>query len=136
MTRMQAGGPAGRRIDQWLFYTRLVKSRSLAGRMVEAGKVRINKVKVGKAASLVHEGDVITAMINRNLKIIKVVALGERRGPASEAQTLYNDITPKEEPRPKPGKFSAKTPTRPKGAGRPTKKDRRKLDSIKPDADE
>jgi ribosome-associated heat shock protein Hsp15 len=122
-----------RRIDQWLFYSRLVKSRSLAGRLVEAGKLRVNKVKVSKPSSLVRKGDVITSMINRDLKIIEILELGVRRGPASEAKELYNDITPKEAPRPKPGRFTAKTPSRPKGEGRPTKKDRRKYDSIKPD---
>ncbi|GAA6211612.1 RNA-binding S4 domain-containing protein [Hyphomicrobiales bacterium 4NK60-0047b] len=122
-----------RRIDQWLFYSRLVKSRSLAGRLVEAGKLRVNKVKVSKPSSLVRKGDVITSMINRDLKIIEILELGVRRGPASEAKELYNDITPKEAPRPKPGRFIAKTPSRPKGEGRPTKKDRRKYDSIKPD---
>ncbi len=121
-----------RRIDQWLFYSRLVKSRSLAGRMVESGKLRVNKVKISKPSSLVRKGDVITSMINRDLKVIEVLELGVRRGPASEAEQLYNDITPKEPLRPKPGRFSAKTPSRPQGEGRPTKKDRRKYDSIKP----
>ena len=121
-----------RRIDLWLFYTRLVKSRSLAGRLVEAGKLRINKVKVSKPSTVVRKGDVITSMINRDLKVIEVVDLGVRRGPASEAQQLYKDITPIDPPRPKPGLLTAKTPSRPKGAGRPTKKDRRKYDSIKP----
>lgn len=122
-----------RRIDQWLFYSRLVKSRSLAGRLVEAGKLRVNKVKVSKPSSLVRKGDVLTSMINRDLRVIEILELGVRRGPASEAQELYKDITPKEAPRSKPGKFTAKTPSRPKGEGRPTKKDRRKYDSIKPD---
>ena len=121
-----------RRIDLWLFYTRLVKSRSLAGRLVEARKLRINKVKVSKPSTVVRKGDVITSMINRDLKVIEVVDLGVRRGPASEAQQLYKDITPIDPPRPKPGLLTAKTPSRPKGAGRPTKKDRRKYDSIKP----
>lgn len=132
---MSLSGP-GRRIDQWLFYARLTKSRSLAGRLVAGGKVRLNKVKVSKPSQLVHEGDVITAMLNHNLIILKILGLGTRRGPASEAVLLYENLTPPEEPKYKPGKFSAKTPSRAKGMGRPTKKDRRKLDSIKPDADE
>ena len=125
-----------RRIDQWLFYTRLVKSRSLAGRLVEAGKLRINKVKISKPSSVVRKGDVITSIINRDLKVVEVVELGTRRGPASEAQELYKDITSIEPPRPKPGLLTAKTPSRPKGAGRPTKKDRRKYDSIKPNPED
>lgn len=123
---------AGRRIDQWLFFTRLCKSRSLAGRMVETGKIRINKEKVNKPAQLVHEGDVITAIINRRLWVVEVVALGTRRGPASEAQSLYIDKTPQTPVEKKTPAIDAFTPTRPKGMGRPTKKDRRKIDSLKP----
>lgn len=123
---------AGRRIDQWLFFTRLCKSRSLAGRMVETGKIRINKEKVNKPAQLVHEGDVITAIINRRLWVVEVVALGTRRGPAAEAQNLYIDKTPQTPIEKKTPAIDAFTPTRPKGMGRPTKKDRRKIDSLKP----
>ena len=123
---------AGRRIDQWLFFTRLCKSRSLAGRLVETGKIRVNKEKVNKPAQLVHEGDVITAIINRKLWVVEVVALGTRRGPASEAQQLYTDKTPQTPLEKKTPPIAAFTPTRPKGMGRPTKKDRRKIDSLKP----
>ena len=120
-----------RRIDLWLFYTRLIKSRSLAGKLVEGGKVRINKEKVVKPAQSVQVGDVITAIIHKEVRVIRVEALGTRRGPASEAQSLYTDLTPREETRLKKDKFSELSPSRPKGAGRPTKKDRRKLDSLK-----
>jgi len=121
-----------RRIDQWLFFSRLTKSRSLAGRLVVSGKIRINKEKVNKASQLVHEGDVITALLNKQVRIIRIDALGTRRGPASEAQLLYTDITPKEENK-KVGRFiGGHSPSRPQGMGRPTKKDRRKIDSLKP----
>lgn len=126
---------AGRRIDQWLFFARLCKSRSLAGRLVEAGKIRINREKTNKPAQLVHEGDVITAMLNRQVRVIEVVGLGTRRGPAAEAVTLYNDKTPVTPSAKKSPAITAFTPTRPKGMGRPTKKDRRKMDSLKPHPD-
>lgn len=122
---------AQRRIDQWLFFTRLSKSRSLAGRMVEAGKVRVNKEKINKPAQTVQVGDVITAMINHNLKVVRVEGLGTRRGPASEAQALYADLTPETKKPAKSGRIVLTSPTRPKGMGRPTKKDRRRLDSLK-----
>ncbi len=120
-----------RRIDQWLFYSRLIKSRSLASRMVEAGKIRINKEKINKASQAVQVGDVITAMIHQRLRVIRIEALGSRRGPAEEAQGLYTDLTPKEVSPLKNKRFDGVSPSRPKGMGRPTKKDRRKLDSLK-----
>lgn len=123
---------AGRRIDQWLFFARLCKSRSLAGRIVEAGHIRINREKVTKPAALLHEGDVITAMINRQLKVVEVAALGTRRGPATEAAELYIDKTPQTPDKRKSPAITAFTPTRAKGMGRPTKKDRRRIDSLKP----
>ena len=120
-----------RRVDQWLFFSRLTKSRSLAGRLVTTGKVRLNKEKLVKPSQTVKEGDVITAMINNKVRIIRVEALGVRRGPASEAQLLYTDLTPKEEKGDKGRLVVANSPSRPKGMGRPTKKDRRRIDSLK-----
>ena len=120
-----------RRVDQWLFFSRLTKSRSLAGRLVTTGKVRLNKEKLVKPSQTVKVGDVITAMINQRVRVIQVDALGHRRGPASEAQLLYTDLTPKEEKGDKGRVIVANSPSRPKGMGRPTKKDRRRLDSLK-----
>ena len=120
-----------RRVDQWLFFSRLTKSRSLAGRLVTTGKVRLNKEKLVKPSQTVKEGDVITAMINNRVRVIRVEALGTRRGPASEAQLLYTDLTPKEEKGDKGRLVVANSPSRPKGMGRPTKKDRRRIDSLK-----
>ncbi len=120
-----------RRVDQWLFFSRLTKSRSLAGRLVTSGKVRLNKEKLVKPSQTVKVGDVITAMINNRVRIIRVEALGTRRGPASEAQLLYTDLTPEEKKSDKGRLMVANSPSRPKGMGRPTKKDRRRIDSLK-----
>ena len=120
-----------RRVDQWLFFSRLTKSRSLAGRLVTTGKVRLNKEKLVKPSQTVKEGDVITVMINNGVRIIRVEGLGTRRGPASEAQLLYTDLTPEQKKHDKGRLVVANSPSRPKGMGRPTKKDRRRLDSLK-----
>ena len=120
-----------RRVDQWLFFSRLTKSRSLAGRLVTTGKVRLNKEKLVKPSQTVKEGDVITAMINNGVRIIRVEGLGTRRGPASEAQLLYTDLTPEQKKHDKGRLVVANSPSRPKGMGRPTKKDRRRIDSLK-----
>lgn len=82
----------GRRLDKWLWFTRVVKTRTLAAAIVSQGKVRLNKIKVTKAAHEVKPGDVITLALHGRVKVLKVLATGTRRGPASEAQTLYEDM--------------------------------------------
>lgn len=116
------------RLDKWLWFIRKVKTRSKATKLVKEGKIRVNGDKVSKAAFVIHVGDVITAMISTNIHVLKVVALGERRGPAPEAATLFEDLTPS------PVKQSAPRPRRPereKGAGRPTKRERRQTDRLR-----
>lgn len=81
------------RIDKWLVYARLVKTRSLAVELLEHGRVRINRERIRKASVLVGPGDVLTVALPRGIRVLKIVACGERRGPAIEAQTLYEDLT-------------------------------------------
>ena len=108
------------RIDKWLWQARFFKTRSLAARQVSGGHVRINGDRVQKPAQAVGPGDVLTFAQGRVIRVVRVEILGERRGPASEAQTLYTDLTEKRDvPQENPG-FE--------GKGRPTKKDRRALD--------
>ncbi|MGI9378591.1 MAG: RNA-binding S4 domain-containing protein [Methyloligellaceae bacterium] len=126
-----AAAEQSQRIDKWLWFTRLTKTRSQASRMISDGKVRINKARVQKPASTVRIGDVVTAMINRNLRVLEVKELGSRRGPASEAQLLYSDITPEAPAKPKRHSAAVKSPTREPGSGRPTKRERRKLDRFR-----
>ncbi len=80
------------RIDKWLWFARMVKTRTLAAALVSQGQVRLNKVKVAKPAQEVGPGDVITLAAHGRVRVIKVLAIGTRRGPASEAQTLYEDM--------------------------------------------
>jgi ribosome-associated heat shock protein Hsp15 len=77
------------RLDKWLWYARLVKSRTLAAKLVEAGCIRVNRQRVVKAAATVKCGDVLTATLHGRVQVIEILALGERRVPAGEAQTLY-----------------------------------------------
>lgn len=108
------------RLDKWLWYARFFKTRSLAAKMVTDGAVRVNGTRVSKPSASVRSGDVLTFTKGRAVKVIAVLALGDRRGPAPEAQTLYQDRSPPVPPKP---------PAAPKyeGRGRPTKKDRRDL---------
>jgi len=112
-----------RRLDKWLWYARLFKSRSLATKFCASGKLRVNEVVVRKAHQSLHVGDVLTFPKGPHIRVVRVVELGKRRGPAVEAQTLYDDLDP---PQPcakidRPIKPARRDP----GAGRPTKRERR-----------
>ncbi|WP_353937428.1 RNA-binding S4 domain-containing protein [Mesorhizobium liriopis] len=89
-------GEGRQRIDKWLFFARLVKSRSLGAKLVELGRVRINRRKAEKPSDAVHVGDVLTLNLDRRIAVLRVLDLGERRGPAPEAQGLYEDLAPEE----------------------------------------
>jgi len=81
--------PEGQRLDKWLWYARLAKSRSLAAKLIEDGCIRINRQRVVKASATVKPGDVLTTSVFGQVRVLEVLATGERRGPASEARTLY-----------------------------------------------
>jgi len=110
------------RIDKWLWHARFFKSRTLASKLVGSGKLRLNKEIIRKPGATVKSGDVLTFSKGAQIRVIEVVALGKRRGPAIEAHTLYNDLSP---PVPKP------KPSRPRSSGRPTKSERRAIDRLR-----
>jgi ribosome-associated heat shock protein Hsp15 len=117
------------RIDKWLFFSRAVKSRSLAAKLVVAGRVRINRDKAAQASDLVRAGDVLTITLERRIFVWKVLGTGSRRGPAEEARLLYEDISPP--PTPKGEAVRDAIPAlRDAGSGRPTKKERRETDRL------
>ncbi|MBP2301908.1 RNA-binding S4 domain-containing protein [Azospirillum picis] len=122
-----SGTPGRLRIDKWLWYARFFKTRSLAAKLCNDGGVRMSGTVVTKAHASVKPGDVLTFAQGRHIRVIKVVALGSRRGPAPEAQALYEDLSP-----PVPEE-RLQDPFRPPGAGRPTKRDRRAMDALKGD---
>lgn len=112
------------RIDKWLWQARFFKTRSLAAKQVSGGHVRVNGDRAQKPAQTVGPGDVLTFPQGRIIRVVRVELLGQRRGPAPEAQTLYTDMTEKQDVPPKNPGFE--------GKGRPTKKDRRALDLSRP----
>lgn len=115
------------RIDKWLFFSRIVKSRSLAAKLAAGGKVRVNRNKIDQASHQIKVGDVLTVTLERRIVVCRVLQPGSRRGPASEARLLYEDLSPPPAPKETP---SAKpsVPTRDPGSGRPTKKERREIE--------
>jgi ribosome-associated heat shock protein Hsp15 len=115
------------RIDKFLWFARFFKSRTLAASVVTDGRVRINGARCEKASAIVRAGDVLTFPAGSLVRVIKVLRGGERRGPASEAQTLYEDMTPPREIGPEKVVAPAK---RERGTGRPTKKERRATDAL------
>jgi ribosome-associated heat shock protein Hsp15 len=115
------------RVDKFLWYARFFKSRTLAATMVSAGRVRINGARCEKPSTLVKLDDVLTFPAGPHVRVIKVLAGGERRGPAPEARLLYEDLTPLREAVPLDERAPA---PREKGAGRPTKKERREISTF------
>lgn len=120
---------ATQRIDKWLWYARFFKSRSLAAKICEARKVRLNGAVVTKPSHLVKEDDVLTFAQRRGIRVVRIADVGTRRGPAAEAATLYEDLAPPETP-----KVQAEAEPRiirESGAGRPTKAERRATDRLR-----
>lgn len=108
------------RLDKWLWQARFFKSRTFAAEIVSAGKVRVDGAPVAKPARAVGAGDVLTFPQGQRIRVVRICALASRRGPATEARTLYDDLTPPEEDKP------ARNP-RYEGKGRPTGKERRNM---------
>ena len=114
------------RLDKWLWYARFCKSRTVATQLCRSGGVRVNKARINKPNRQIHIGDVLTFPAGPHVRVVEVLALGARRGPAPEARTLYADMIAYDSPdrRPRLGSLVA---AREPGSGRPTKRDRRVL---------
>ena len=80
------------RIDRFLFFIRLAKSRTLAQALVDTGHIRVDGRRVEKPSEAVHEGSVIALPLHGRTRVLKVLALPGRRGPASEARACYEEV--------------------------------------------
>jgi ribosome-associated heat shock protein Hsp15 len=85
------------RLDKWLWHARVVKARTSAAALVEGGRVRINGVRETSPGHGVKLGDVVTIGLDRSVRILKVAAFSERRGDATAALGLYEDLQPRPE---------------------------------------
>jgi ribosome-associated heat shock protein Hsp15 len=117
------------RLDKWLWYARFFKSRSLAAKFCDEGRLRVSGQVTHKAHYAVRPGDVLTFPLGPDIRVIKILALAERRGPAPEARTLYADLScpvslDSAPPKPDIGR-------RDPGTGRPTKADRRAIERLR-----
>lgn len=130
--------PSGtQRLDKWLWFARVTKSRTLASALVAEGKVRVNRARTDKPSHALKVADVVTVSVHHNVRVLEVVTLGARRGPAAEAALLYRDLTV-----PAVGPTSSVAASgdaaqagahagREVGSGRPTKRDRREIDRLR-----
>jgi ribosome-associated heat shock protein Hsp15 len=110
------------RLDTWVWAARCFKTRSKASAACDAGQVTVNGARA-KPAKPVRPGDLVEVSAPDLHRVMRVCALAARRGAAPEAQALYEDLTPPPEPREEPPVL------RERGAGRPTKRDRRRIDT-------
>ena len=119
------------RLDKWLWFARVVKTRTLAATLITEGKVRINGERVQKPSSTVRVGDIVTTLLRQQVRILKVAAFAQKRGSAPIAASLFADMSPP--PAAKDPASAANNPAakREAGSGRPTKRERRETDRFK-----
>jgi len=112
------------RIDKWLWAARMFKTRTLATANCDAGHVQINGETV-KASKKVKAGSTVNVLTLGGPRVLEVIAIGDKRGPVAAALALFIDHTPEPEP------LNSPLDIRERGAGRPTKRERRKLGKVR-----
>jgi ribosome-associated heat shock protein Hsp15 len=122
-------GKAKLRIDKYLWAIRAFKTRSIATEACKAGRVKMDRQTL-KPAHLVKEGEVYSVQKGIERRVIRVTGLLEKRVDAKTAATYYDDLTPVEDTTSFKSMFRTPLLTRDRGAGRPTKKDRREIDEL------
>ena len=120
------------RIDKWLWAARLFKTRSLAADAIKGGKVKVDDSPV-KPSREVKEGDIIQVQIDQLHKVVQVKTVIKNRVSAKQVPEVYTDLTPKEEYERIEFMRAYKAEWRDRGAGRPTKKERRMIERMKDD---
>jgi ribosome-associated heat shock protein Hsp15 len=113
------------RVDKWLWHARVVRTRSAAAALADAGLVRVNAARVDSSSQPVRPGDVVTIALDRHVRVLKVKGFAERRGSADIARALFDDLTPPSDPARQPD-----VAIREEGSGRPTKRERRETDRL------
>lgn len=123
--------PEGMRIDKWLWCARFFKTRADATRCVSGGRLRLDGEPMSKPHRQVRPGHVLTFAKGDDIRVIKILSLAVRRGPAPEARLLYEDLAPPEPKRRSDPQRAPGFEQRPSGSGRPTKRERRLTDRLK-----
>ncbi|MSO97419.1 MAG: RNA-binding S4 domain-containing protein [Rhodospirillaceae bacterium] len=120
------------RLDKWLWLARFCKTRALAQKLIGRGQITLNGATIRKPSASVRLGDALVATLGPVKRTVAVKALGTRRGSASEAKDLFDEPTPPQRlDRDERGVLLHRPLlVRPKGSGRPTKKQRREIDKF------
>ena len=127
-------GETSLRLDKWLWDARFFKTRALATKAIAGGRFRLDGEVMSKPHRAAQPGQVLTFMQGDRVRVIRIVVLGSRRGPATEAVTLYEDLSPEAPKRASGAKLSDPAfESRERGTGRPTKRDRRATQNLKSD---
>ncbi len=119
------------RLDQWLWQARFFKTRGLASRLCRTRKVRQNGRVVSRPSACIRPGNVLTFPQGRRIRVVRVLGIAKRRGPAGEAATLYEDLSPPSDTAQASVGTKASGINRDRGSGRPTKRQRRALDRLR-----
>ena len=121
------------RIDKWLWYARFFKTRTIATKKVNSGKFRVDGNLINKSHKQIIVGQILTFPYQNDIKVIKVLNLGNRRGPSTEAKLLFEDLSENlvEKKISKTKQVNNIFEKRFEGSGRPTKRDRRLTDKLK-----
>ena len=128
---MDAGEKA-LRLDKWLWYARFFKTRGLATKVIAGGRLRLDGEVMTKPHRAALVGQVLTFAQGSRVRVIRIMALGSRRGPADEASLLYDDLAPLEPKKADDAPKEVNFEERLRGSGRPTKRERRQTDKLKP----
>jgi ribosome-associated heat shock protein Hsp15 len=83
------------RIDKWLWHARVVRTRNAAAELAASGHVRLNGQRIDAASRSVRVGDVLTIALDRGVRVLRITAVAARRGSATVARVLYEDVAPK-----------------------------------------
>lgn len=119
------------RVDKWLWAARFYKTRSLASAAVDGGHIDVNGERA-KPSKQIREGDELRIRVNQNTYVVHVRGMAERRGPASEAQRLYEETEASRQDRERLAEQRRLAPAPAyEDGGRPTKRDRRDMSRVK-----
>ena len=122
----------GPRLDKWLWYARFFKTRALASKAISNGRFRLDGDLMSKPHRQAKCGQVLTFNQGMRIRVIRIKALGSRRGPAQEAALLFDDLAPpKTTTEHKESSALPAFENRQAGDGRPTKRQRRETDRLK-----
>ncbi len=119
------------RLDKYLWFARVVKTRTLAAKLISGGNVRVNTERITSPSKLVAPGDVLTIAVQRTVRVLKINAPGVRRGPFVEAKQLYEEIGETATPAKHGMAHDTRPDSKPGPAPRPDKRARRAAALLK-----